>query len=350
MAKQANTEALAAMGRVRHIHFIGIGGAGMCGIAEVLLNLGYHISGSDIANNSVTQRLQHLGVNVMQGHKAEHIHNADVLVTSTAIKDDNPEVMAAKQARIPIVPRAQMLAEIMRFRYGIAIAGTHGKTTTTSLVASVLAEGELDPTFVIGGRLNSVGANAKLGASRYLVAEADESDASFLHLHPMMSVVTNVDTDHMGTYGNDFSQLQQTFVKFLHQLPFYGLAVLNVDDPIVRQLLPEVSRPLLTYGFHDSADIQGYDYLACGAKSQFRVKRRDQEKDLHIVLNMPGLHNVSNALAAVAIATSLNIADQAICSALANFSELLTAILILDLTLGADTEALRLRCGFDGCF
>jgi len=244
------------MGRIRRIHLVGIGGSGMGGIAEVLHNLGYSVSGSDLKENPVTQRLQGQGVQVVFGHDAAWVADADVVVISSAVTDDNPEVQAARARRIPVVPRAEMLAELMRFRHGIAVAGTHGKTTTTSLVASLLAEGGLDPTFVIGGRLNSAGANARLGASRYLVAEADESDASFLYLQPLTAIVTNIDADHMETYGGDFERLRQAFIEFLHHLPFYGLAVLCADDPVVRGLAPELSRPVLTYGFHPDADLR----------------------------------------------------------------------------------------------
>jgi len=310
----------ARMGRIKRIHFVGIGGSGMSGIAEVLLNQGYAVSGSDIQENLVTQRLQKLGAEIKIGHLAEHVQQADVVVKSTAVKEDNPEIQAAHQARIPVVPRAEMLAELMRFHYGIAIAGTHGKTTTTSLVASVLAEGKLDPTFVIGGRLNSVGSNARLGASHYFIAEADESDASFLCLQPMMSVVTNIDADHMSTYNNDFARLRETFVKFLHHLPFYGLAVLCIDDPEVRDLLSQIARPVLTYGFAEDADIRAVNYRQEGIKNYFTVKRSASHDDLQIILNLPGQHNVLNALAAIAIATDLGVADDAIRKALGEFA------------------------------
>jgi len=257
---------------MRRVHFVGIGGAGMGGIAEVLSNLGYVVSGSDLRENAVTRRLLDMGVTVFVGHDKAHVQECDVVVTSTAVSADNPEVLAAREARIPVVPRAEMLAELMRFRFGIAIAGTHGKTTTTSLAASLLAEGGLDPTFVIGGLLNSAGSHARLGEGRYLVAEADESDASFLYLAPMMAVVTNIDADHMSTYGGDFENLRQAFLEFLHHLPFYGLAVMCIDDPVVRDLLPEISKPVLTYGFaSDDADVQGVALSQEGAHSHFRV-------------------------------------------------------------------------------
>lgn len=308
------------MGRVKKIHFIGIGGAGMSGIAEVLLQEGYEVSGSDLSDNAVTQRLKKFGAHVFQGHHPENILGVDVVVKSTAVKDDNPELIAAREARIAVVPRAEMLAELMRFRFGIAISGTHGKTTTTSLVTTVLSQGGLDPTFVIGGKLNSADANARLGLGRYLVAEADESDASFLYLNPMMAVVTNIDADHMATYGGDFSRLKQTFVQFLQHLPFYGLAVLCHDDPVVREILPEVSRPIVTYGFDDGADFRAVDWQPQGLVSRVTVKRPGQHSDLSLVLNLPGRHNVLNTLAAVAIATELGVDDAAIQSALANFA------------------------------
>lgn len=308
------------MRRIKHIHFVGIGGSGMGGIAEVLLHEGYKISGSDLNQNAVTQRLLTLGVDVYLGHDADFIQDADVLVISSAIFDDNEEVVAARSRRIPVVPRAEMLAELMRFRYGVAIAGTHGKTTTTSLVASILAEAGLDPTFVIGGRLNSAGTNAHLGSSKYLVAEADESDASFLLLQPTIAVVTNIDADHMSTYQNDFAILKQAFVKFLHQLPFYGLAVLCVDDINVRKIMPKISRPMLTYGFKNDADFQAIEFAQVGTQSNFMVKRKGKNKNLKIKLNLPGEHNVLNALAAIAIATELNIDDEAIVNALKQFA------------------------------
>ena len=307
------------MGRIRRIHLVGIGGSGMGGIAEVLHNLGYSVSGSDLKENPVTQRLQGLGVKVVFGHEAAWVADADVVVISSAVTDDNPEVQAARARRIPVVPRAEMLAELMRFRHGIAVAGTHGKTTTTSLVASLLAEGGLDPTFVIGGRLNSAGANARLGASRYLVAEADESDASFLYLQPLTAVVTNIDADHMETYGGDFERLRQAFIEFLHHLPFYGLAVLCADDPVVRGLAPELSRPVLTYGFHPEADLRATHIRQDGVHTHFRVCGDGLEHELELTLNLPGRHNVQNALAAVAVARELGVAEAALRSGLLGF-------------------------------
>ena len=306
---------------VRHIHFVGIGGSGMSGIAEILLNLGYTVSGSDLAASSVTQRLADLGVYTFVGHAAEHIQGADVLVTSTAVKADNPEVLAARKARIPVVPRALMLAELMRFRQGIAIAGTHGKTTTTSLVTSVLAEAGLDPTFVIGGKLNSAGANAYLGKGEYIVVEADESDASFLKLLPIMAVVTNIDADHMETYGNDFGALKQAFVDFLHRMPFYGHAVLCVDNPALRDILPQVTCPVTTYGMSENAQIRAVNVRAENGRMRFTVQRRNgaQLPDLDVELNLAGEHNVLNALSAIGIAQELNIADDAVLRALAGF-------------------------------
>lgn len=306
--------------RIRRVHFVGIGGAGMGGIAEVLLNLGYEVSGSDLRENAVTVRLSKLGAIVKLGHEAGHVTGCDVVVVSSAVNEDNPEVVAAREARIPVVPRAEMLAELMRFRYGIAVAGTHGKTTTTSLTASLLAEAGLDPTFVIGGLLNSAGSHARLGEGRYLVAEADESDASFLYLAPMMAVVTNIDADHMATYGGDFDNLRQAFLEFLHHLPFYGLAVICIDDPVVRDLLPDISKPVLTYGFDsDDADIRGISLEQKGSHTHFRVIRKGHEGELSITLNMPGAHNALNALAAIAVATELEVSDEAIQNALASF-------------------------------
>lgn len=307
------------MRRIRQIHFIGIGGVGMCGIAEVLLNQGYDISGSDLKQSAVTSRLESLGASIFLGHESANVVDADVVVVSTAIDKNNPEIQFAMEHRIPIVRRAEMLAELMRYRHGIAIAGTHGKTTTTSLVASILAEGEKDPTFVIGGKLTSAGTNAQLGESRYLVAEADESDASFLHLQPMVTIVTNIEADHMDTYGGDFNQLKKTFIEFLHNLPFYGLAVLCVDDETVREILPEVNRPILTYGFDDSADFYAEDITQDGIFTSFTAKRPGNHKDLAIKLRMPGRHNVLNALSAIAVATDENISDEAIVSALEKF-------------------------------
>jgi len=312
-------EAWRDMRRIRQVHFVGVGGAGMSGIAEVLLNLGYRVSGSDLRASAVTARLAQLGATIHQGHVAEHVAGCDAVVISSAVAEDNPEVMAARAARIPVVPRAEMLAELMRFRYGVAVAGTHGKTTTTSLIASLLAEGGLDPTFVIGGRLNSAGANAKLGAGRYLVAEADESDASFLFLQPMVAVVTNIDADHLPTYGGDFERLRTTFVEFLHHLPFYGLAVLCADDPQVRTILPRLSRPVLTYGTTDDCDARATDIVQDGLRTRFLVHLPNLETPLPITLNLPGRHSVLNALAAIAVANELGISEPAIRRALLNF-------------------------------
>lgn len=306
------------MRRIRRIHFIGIGGAGMCGIAEVLLNQGYKVSGSDAKAGKTTERLQALGAQVFIGHAAENVAQTDVVVVSTAIDSSNPEIVAAREARLPIVRRAEMLGELMRYRHGIAIAGTHGKTTTTSLVTSILAEGGFDPTFVIGGLLNSAGVNAKLGGSRYLVAEADESDASFLHLQPMAAVVTNIDADHMDTYGGSFEKLKDTFIEFLHNLPFYGLAVVCGDDEVIRELLPRIGRPTLTYGFAPENDIRAVDIRQEGMQTHFTVLRPNKQP-LTISLNLPGLHNVLNSLAAIAIATDEDVHDEAIQVALANF-------------------------------
>jgi UDP-N-acetylmuramate--alanine ligase len=304
------------MRRVRRVHFIGIGGAGMAGIAEVLLNLDYKVSGSDLKTGAATARLTKLGAKVHKGHAAGQVKGVDVVVVSSAVREDNPEVRAARAQRIPIVRRAEMLAELMRFRYGIAIAGTHGKTTTTSLVAAVLAEGGLDPTFVVGGKVKHTGTNAKLGTGHYLVAEADESDASFLHLTPMMAVVTNIDADHLETYGGDFGRLRATFLEFLQRLPFYGLAVLCADDPIVTGLLAEIGRPVVTYGL-DKADVQAVDIRASGTGSDFTVVADGERAKLH--LNLPGRHNVQNALAAIVIARELGIGFDAIRRALASF-------------------------------
>jgi len=307
------------MRRINRIHFVGIGGVGMGGIAEVLLNLGYQVQGSDLREGRVTRRLARLGAEVSIGHDASVVEHADVVVVSSAIADDNPEVEAAHQLRRPVVKRAEMLAELMRFRYGIAVAGTHGKTTTTSLVASVLAEGQLDPTFVIGGRLKSVETNARLGSGRYLVAEADESDASFAHLQPMIAVVTNIDTDHMDTYGGDVAQLHAAFVEFLHNLPFYGLAVMCIDDPGVRAVIDRVSRPVLTYGFADDADLRIENYTQAAGRSRFQVVRGADDAPFELELNLPGRHNALNALAAVAIATELGVTDEAVVTALREF-------------------------------
>ena len=319
-----DTSSELTMGRIRHIYFIGIGGAGMSGIAEVLLNMGYEVSGSDLQSSKVTERLVNAGATVFKGHFAEQVEQAHVVVTSTAVSSDNPEVLRARELRIPIIPRAEMLAELMRFRFGIAIAGTHGKTTTTSLVASVLAEGGMDPTFVIGGKLNSAGTNAKLGASNYLVAEADESDASFLHLQPMISVVTNIEADHMDTYGGDFEQLKSTFNEFLHQLPFYGLAVLCIDDDVVAELVEEISKPVKTYGINNEhADVRAFDIKQTFNQTSFKVSCKnaqgDQQQWRDITLNMPGLHNVQNALAAIAVANELGVDKEKIAQALEKF-------------------------------
>jgi UDP-N-acetylmuramate--alanine ligase len=307
------------MRRIRRIHFVGIGGSGMGGIAEVLANLGYKVSGSDICENAVTHRLKGLGVSVTMGHDPANVDQANVVVISSAIAADNTELVAARGLRIPIVPRAEMLAELMRFRYGIAVAGTHGKTTTTSLVASLLAVGGLDPTFVVGGRLNSTNSHSKLGAGRYLVAEADESDASFLYLQPMITVATNLDADHLGSYEGEFHKLRATFIEFLHHLPFYGLAVICIDDMQLRRLLPELGRPVLTYGIECQADIQAYDIVYSGPRCHFRVALPQRQSSLQVTLNMPGRHNVLNALAAISVATELGVSDRAILKGLEEF-------------------------------
>ena len=310
---------LPEMRRIKRIHFVGIGGVGMCGIAEVLLNQGYQIGGSDMRASLVTERLERLGAQIHIGHRASNIDQVDVVVVSSAVGEDNPEVIAARTQRLPVVRRAEMLAELMRYRHGIAVAGTHGKTTTTSLMASVLAQAGLDPTFVIGGKLTSAGTNARMGESRYLVAEADESDASFLHLQPMVSIVTNIDADHMDTYGGDFNQVKKAFVDFLHNLPFYGLAVLCSDDPIVCEILPDVGRPLLTYGINAGADYRAVDIQQQGMTSSFTALRPDGQAPLQIQLNMPGLHNIQNALATIAVASDEGVSDQAIQEGLAQF-------------------------------
>ena len=307
-----------AMRRVKGIHMIGIGGAGMSGIAEVLVNLGYEVSGSDLRESAVTRRLEQLGVRMCIGHDAAHVAGADVVVISSAVTDENPELVAAREQRLPVVPRAEMLAELMRYRHGIAVAGTHGKTTTTSLIASIFAEAELDPTFVIGGLVNSAGSNAQLGASRFLVAEADESDASFLHLQPMVAVVTNIEVDHMETYGGDLTRLRHTFVEFLHNLPFYGVAVLCVDDPVVAGMLDEVGRTTLTYGFAEDADFRITDVDKMALMTRFVVQRPDADP-IAVTLNMPGLHNVLNATAAIAVATDEGLPDEAIAAGLERF-------------------------------
>ena len=307
------------MRRIKRIHFVGIGGSGMCGIAEVLLNQGYQVTGSDLSESPNTRRLSSLGAEIYMGHSEDNLNQVDVVVTSSAVTEENPEVIAARDKRIPLVPRAEMLAELMRFRHGIAVAGTHGKTTTTSLIASVFAEGELDPTFVIGGRLNSAGTNAQLGASRYLVAEADESDASFLHLQPMVAIVTNIDFDHMATYEGDFSKLKKTFIDFLHNLPFYGVAILCVDDPVVREIIPNVSRPMITYGLSDEADYYADQICQEGARTNF-VVHGPKIDALPISLNMPGRHNVLNALATIALAIDEGISTQSIQQAFQKFA------------------------------
>ncbi|CAN1518663.1 MurC UDP-N-acetylmuramate-alanine ligase [Burkholderiaceae bacterium] len=308
--------------RIEHIHFVGIGGSGMSGIAEVLLNLGYRISGSDLSQSAVTQRLADLGALISIGHQAENVRGADAIVTSTAVANNNPEVIAAREARIPVVPRAVMLAELMRLKRGIAVAGTHGKTTTTSLVASVLAAGGLDPTFVIGGRLNSAGANAGLGQGDFIVVEADESDASFLNLLPVMAIITNIDADHMDTYGHDVAKLKSAFVEFTQRLPFYGSAIVCSDDANVREILPFVSRPVITYGVHADAQVRATNVRATGTRMMFDVERQTRQGALpkmSVELNLPGLHNVLNALAAISVATELGVDDVAIASALSSF-------------------------------
>jgi UDP-N-acetylmuramate--alanine ligase len=307
------------MRRVNRIHFVGIGGAGMGGIAEVLLNLGYEVQGSDLRTGAVVERLESLGAKVKLGHDAAQVEHADVVVVSSAVPADNPEVVEAQRRRIPVVKRAEMLAELMRFRYGIAVAGTHGKTTTTSLVASVLAEAGLDPTFVIGGRLNSADTHARLGAGRFLVAEADESDASFVHLQPMLAIVTNVEADHMGTYGGDIERLRQTFVDFLHNLPFYGLAIVCLDDPGAASLLERVPRAVLTYGFGEAADLRATDFVQQGRRARFSVTRPGHAAPLAIELNLAGRHNALNALAAIAVALELEVEDATLQRALAGF-------------------------------
>ena len=312
--------------KVKHVHFVGIGGAGMSGIAEVMLNLGFEVSGSDIADSVATQRLKALGAKVHIGHADANVNGANAVVTSTAVKPDNPEVAAARARRIPVVPRAMMLAELMRLKQGIAVAGTHGKTTTTSLVASVLAAADMDPTFVIGGRLEAAGSHAKLGSGEFIVVEADESDASFLYLQPVLAVVTNIDADHMETYGHDFGKLRQAFLEFIEHLPFYGMAVLCIDDANVRSLTPLITRPVTTYGLTDGAQIRAVDVEAAAGKMRFRVVRKigfnghaQAAPDLRITLNLPGLHNVQNALAAIAVGMEIGAPDAAIVKALAEF-------------------------------
>ena len=305
--------------KVKRLHFVGIGGSGMSGIAEVLLNLGYQVSGSDLAANGATERLAALGAHITIGHAAKNVEDADAVVISTAVKGDNPEVIAARTRRMPVVPRALMLAELMRLKQGIAVAGTHGKTTTTSLVASVLAEGGLDPTFVIGGRLTSAASNARLGSGEFIVVEADESDASFLHLQPVVAVVTNIDADHMETYQHDFAKLKQAFVEFLQNLPFYGSAILCSDDAPVREIMPFVSKPIVTYGFNQDAMVRAEDVVHEGGRMRFRARREGTDGALDVTLNLPGRHNVLNALAAIAVATELGVSDKAIVTALGEF-------------------------------
>ncbi len=305
--------------RIKQVHFVGIGGAGMGGIAEVMVNLGYKVCGSDMQSNAMTSKLSDLGATVFASHATENIQGADVVVMSSAVKDDNPEIVAAREQRIPIVPRAEMLAELMRFRYGIAIAGTHGKTTTTSLVASILATAEMDPTFIVGGRVNSFASHSKLGAGQYLVAEADESDASFLHLQPIMSVVTNIDSDHLSAYDGDFNKLQDAFVEFIHHLPFYGMTVLCVENETIKGLLPRISRPYLTYGFADDADYQICDVEMISTQTKFKLKRPANQAPIQFTLNLPGLHNVQNAVAAAIVALQLDVKESFIQEALESF-------------------------------
>ena len=306
--------------KVKNIHFVGIGGIGMSGIAEVLINLGFNVSGSDLASNATTKRLESFGATIYQSHAKENLGNADVVVVSTAVRQDNPEVMVARERHIPIVPRAMMLAELMRFKQGIAVAGTHGKTTTTSLIASILAEAGMDPTFVIGGKLESASSNARLGAGEHIVVEADESDASFLHLSPILAVVTNIDQDHMETYGHDFDKLKNAFVEFLQQLPFWGMAVLCIDDENVREILPRVTKPVTTYGFSEEASIRASGIRADNGRMHFKVTRvNGVTTEFDVTLNLPGHHYVLNALAAIAIASELNVPDAAIIKALAEF-------------------------------
>jgi len=307
------------MRRIHTIHFVGIGGSGMGGIAEVLLNLGYEVQGSDLKSNAVTERLASLGARIALGHRAENVDGADVVVVSSAVSRENPEVVAAVAKRVPVVPRAEMLGELMRFRYAIAVAGTHGKTTTTSLVASILAEGGEDPTFVIGGRLKSAGTNARLGAGQYLVAEADESDASFMHLQAMIAIVTNIDNDHLGTHDGDFGRLKQSFVEFLHNLPFYGLAVLCGDDPHLQELLGRIGRPYITYGLGEHCDVRATHVRRNGLQTSFDVVRPGRDQPLSVTVNLPGTHNILNSMAAICVATELGIDDAAVQRALAKF-------------------------------
>lgn len=316
----ANDKTAREMGKAKHVHFVGIGGVGMSGIAEVLLNLGFSVSGSDLKESAAVKQLVSLGAIVSIGHRAENVSQTDVIVVSSAVSKSNPEVIEAKKKRIPVVPRAAMLAELMRFRHGIAVAGTHGKTTTTSLVASVLAEGGLDPTFVIGGKLNSAGSNARLGESRYLVAEADESDASFLFLQPMIAIVTNIDVDHMDTYDGDFDKLKSTFIEFLHHLPFYGTAVLCIDDENVASIVEQVSRPFKTYGFSKEADYRATNIRHLGTVCQFTVSSPEEKNWLNVKMNMSGDHNIQNALAAIVVAHQLGVDNKSILDALSCFS------------------------------
>jgi UDP-N-acetylmuramate--alanine ligase len=308
------------MRRIRRIHFIGIGGAGMSGIAEVLINQGYAISGSDLKQSNVTERLIKLGAQVFFEHAADNVVSADVVVNSSAVDESNPEMQAARERRIPVVRRAEMLGELMRYRHGIAVAGTHGKTTTTSLLASVLAAADRHPTFIIGGLVNSAGSNAQLGASRYLVAEADESDASFLHLQPMVAIVTNIDADHMDTYEGDFSKLKRTFIDFLHNLPFYGLAVVCGDDPVVQEIMPDVARPIITYGLQPHCDLRAVNIRQDKMFSEFDVVRRGESSALTVRLNIPGVHNILNALAVIAVARDEGVSDAAIQTGLQQFA------------------------------
>jgi len=305
--------------RIKQVHFVGIGGSGMGGIAEVMVNLGYKICGSDMQQNVMTKKLSELGATVFDKHAASNVNGADVVVMSSAVKEDNPEIVAAREKRIPIVPRAEMLAELMRFRYGIAIAGTHGKTTTTSLVASILATANMDPTFIVGGRVNSFASHSKLGAGQYLVAEADESDASFLHLQPIMSVVTNIDSDHLSAYDGDFNNLQDAFLEFIHHLPFYGMTVLCMEDETIKSLLPKIYRPYLTYGFSEEADYQITNVQRSGTQTKFEVQRPDSQTAIKFTLNLPGIHNVLNAVAAAVIALQLEVDENFIQEAFEKF-------------------------------
>ena len=328
------------MRKIHNIHLVGIGGVGMAGIAEVLLNLKYAVQGSDLKATGVTRRLESLGAKIFIGHDEALVHDSDVVVISSAVSEDNPEVAEAHRLRKPVVQRAEMLAELMRFRYGIAVAGTHGKTTTTSLVASALAEGGLDPTFVVGGRLVSTDSNARLGSGKYLVAEADESDASFMHLQPVIAVITNIDVDHMDTYGGDLDSLHDAFVEFLHNLPFYGLAVLCIDDPGVRAIADRVSRPVVTYGFSPDADVRGSDFQQDGHRSRLTVEKSGGGEPIELQLNLPGRHNASNALAAVAVAWELEVANEAIAKALHGFGGIDRRMQILGEVALADGSAL----------